>query len=244
MKTRILGGASFLILAVVVYLGLWVTGPDVVQGQHVRLLYVHPEVAWVAYVAFGVTSLASVLWLIPATRRHVFDHVAGASAEIGSVFIALALITGAIWGRPTWGTWWSWDPRMTTTLMLLMLYLGVLALRRLPATFDARARRSAFAALLAFIGVPIVHQSVVWRRSLHQLPSILKPDITKPEIHGLQLWTMLLSFLGFTLVYVWLLIVRTRLARWEDQAGDQSLSDAIAARRAEAVTGTFAQVRS
>ena len=243
MKTRILGFASLIGLAVVVVLGLWVTGPDVVQGEHVRLLYVHPEVAWVAYVAFGVTSLASLAWLIPATRRHNWDHIAGASAEVGTVFIALALITGAIWGRPTWNAWWAWDARMTSTLMLLILYLGVLALRRLPSTFETRARRSAIAALLAFIDVPITHQSVQWWKTLHQQPSILKREILKPEIHGLQLWTMLLSFLAFTLAYSWLLIVRTRLARWEDQASDNSLVDAIAARRAEAVTGAFAEAK-
>lgn len=234
--TWLLGAVAFALLGVTLVLGLVVTKPDVLFKEHVRLLYIHPEVAWVAYVAFGVTSLASLLWLIPSTRRHHWDHIAGASAEIGSVFIALAIVTGAIWGRPTWGVWWTWDPRITTTTMLLLLYLGVLAIRRMPAPFETRARRSAYLSLLAFVNVPIVRQSVIWWRGLHQGPSI-KAD---PDVHGLQLATMLISFLAFTLVYAWMLIVRTRCLRWEDQASDRTLADAITARRGEAATGALA----
>lgn len=228
--TRLLGGGSFVLLAIVTVLGLWVTPPDDVLREHVRLLYVHPQVAWVAYVAFGVTSLASLLYLMKRTRRPEWDHIAGASAEIGVVFIGLALATGSIWGRPTWGTWWEWDARMTTTLMLFLLYIGVLALRRVPAAADVRARRCAFAALLAFVDVPIVRQSVNWWRTQHPTSTL----DTSPTVSGSMLWTMVLSFVAFTLVYAWLLVVRTRVVRWEARLEDGGLDAAIAARRAEA----------
>src|SRR5205807_7107324 len=132
-----------------------VTPPDVVQGDLVRLIYVHPPVAWVAYLAFGVTALASVLYLWPRTRSLAWDRLAGASAEIGVVFTALTLVTGSIWGRPTWGVWWVWDARLTLSALELMLLLGYLALRRVPADVEVRARRSALTALLAVLVVPV-----------------------------------------------------------------------------------------
>lgn len=235
VATRILATLALALVAVVLLLGLVLTGPDVVQGEVVRLLYVHPAVAWVAYVAFGVTSVASLLWLWPRRRSARLDRLAGASAEVGVVFTGLALVTGSIWGRSTWGVWWTWDARLTATAILFLMYLGVLALRRVDADPDTRARRSAIAALLAFVNVPIVHFSVNWWRTLHQKASVLKPDILQPEVHGLQLVTMLLSFLAFTLVYVWLVVVRVRIARWEDHLAEGGLGAAIAARRSEAV---------
>jgi heme exporter protein C len=220
-------------VSVVVVLGLFVTGPDINQGEVVRILYVHPAVAWVAYVAFGITTLASLLWLWPRTRAPKWDQIAGASAEVGVIFTALTLVLGAIWGRTTWGVWWTWDARVTSTALLLFMYLGVLALRRVPASREARGRRSGVAALIAFLDVPVVHFSVNWWRTLHQPASVLKPDILNPEVHGLQLFTMLFSFLAFTVVYVWLLILRYRIARWEDQLEEGGLDAAIASRRAE-----------
>jgi heme exporter protein C len=218
-------------MTVVLILGLGITGPDVIMGEIVRILYIHPAVAWVAYVAFAVTSLCSALWLWPRTRAIKWDQIAGASAEIGVVFTFLALVTGSIWGRGTWGVWWTWDARTTSTAMLLFLYLGVLALRGVPSTLDQRARRSSIAALFAFLNVPLVHFSVVWWRTLHQQSSLIA---LKPTLGGRQILTINLSVLAFTLVYGWLLMVRYRVARWEDRAGSSDLDDAIAARRAEA----------
>jgi heme exporter protein C len=229
--SQLLGSLSIAVIAVLLVLGLGVTEPDVVQGEVVRVLYVHPAVSWVAYMAFGITSVASLLWLRKKSRKLFWDQLAGASAEIGVVFTFLALLTGAIWGRATWGVWWTWDARTTATLLLFFLYIGVLALRQVPQDRDTRARRSAVAALLAFVNVPVVHFSVDWWRTLHQEASMATSE---KRVHGLQSWTILVGVLAFTLVYFWLLMLRYRVARWEDSVNDAGLDDAIALRRAEA----------
>lgn len=228
----VLGVAAVGMLVGTVLLGLGITPPDVVQGDLVRLIYIHPPVAWVTYVAFGVTAAASALYLWPRTRHARWDAIAGASGEIGVVFCALALATGSIWGRPTWGVWWTWDARLTTTALLLGLFVGYLALRRVPADAGVRARRSAIAALIAFADVPIVHLSVKWWRTLHQQPTLLRPD---PQIHGSQAWTMVLAFVGMTLLYAWLLGHRVRVEKLEAELDRRVLDTALAERRAEAL---------
>jgi heme exporter protein C len=237
--TRALGIAALATVAATVYLGLWVTPPDVVQGDLARLIYVHPPVAWVAYLAFAVTALASVLYLWPRTRSLAWDRLAGASAEVGVVFTALTLVTGSIWGRPTWGVWWTWDARLTTTALLLVLYLGYLALRRVAGQPETRAKRSAIAALVAVVDVPIVHLSVVWWRTLHQSATVLTPSL-QPTVHGSMAWTMLLGFCAFTLVYAWFLVHRYRLETLEERLETEGLSLALAERRAEAAEGAVA----
>jgi heme exporter protein C len=230
--SRLVGAVSIALLAVVVVLGLFATGPDVVQGEYVRLLCVHPGVAWTAYVAFSITTLTSLLWLWPRTRKPFYDQIAGASAEIGIVFTFLALLTGSIWAKVTWSAWWIWDARTTSTALVLFMYLGVLAIRTIPATAAMRAQRSAFTALIAFINVPLVHFSVKLWRTQHQGPTLLRTD---PTVHGWQLLAMILSFFGFTTAFFWLLIHRYRVARWEDQVSHGGLDSAIAERRAEAL---------
>ncbi|HUZ21217.1 MAG TPA: cytochrome c biogenesis protein CcsA [Acidimicrobiales bacterium] len=216
-----------------VWLGLWVTPPDQFMGNLVRLLYIHPPLAWVMFLAYGVSFLASLLYLWPRTRSARFDRLAGAAAEVGVVFTGLTLVTGSLWGRPTWGQWWTWDPLLTTTALLFVLYLGYLALRRVPGEPEARAKRSAIAALIAFIDVPIVYFSVLWWKSLHQAPSI---DLTtrKTYVHGSMAWTLLLGFVSFTVVFAWLVAHRYRLAVLEDREEREGLALALAERRAEA----------
>jgi heme exporter protein C len=230
--TRILGAAALSTLAATVILGLFVTKPDEVQGESVRLIYIHPGGAWTAYLAFGVTALASALYLWPRTRSRLWDLIAGASAELGVLFIALTLVLGSIWGRATWGVWWTWDARLTTTALLLALYLGYLALRRVPASVEVRSKRSAVAALIAAVDIPIVHMSVEWWRTLHQGRTVLRPH---PQIHGLQLQTLLLGVVAMTLVYSGLLIHRFRVELLEEKLDDIGLEHAIAERRAEAM---------
>jgi heme exporter protein C len=231
VASRVIGAISLALITVVLVLGLFATGPDQVQGEYVRLLYVHPATAWTAYVAFSVTTFASIAWLRRSSRKPFWDQVAGSAAEIGVVFTVLALISGSIWGRPTWGDWWQFDARTTSTLVLAFMYLGVLVIRRVPATFDERARRSAVTALIAFADVPIVHFSVKWWRTLHQQPTLLRPD---PTIRGWQLVAMIASFFALTGVFFWMLIQRVRIARWEDRIDQSTIGTAIAARRAEA----------
>jgi len=234
---RLLGAVALVGVAATVWLGLFVTPPDQFMGNLVRLLYVHPPMAWVAFLAFGVAGVASLLYLWPRTRAEQFDWLAGASAEVGVVFTGLTLVSGSIWGRPTWGAWWVWDPLLTTTALLFVLYLGYLALRRVPGEFHVRARRSAIVALIAFVDVPIVYFSVDWWRSLHQTPTVDNPITHKTYVHGSMAWTLLLGFVSFTLVYLWLLAHRYRLEKLRNLEENEGLEVALAERRAEAVTG-------
>ncbi|HEY1651971.1 MAG TPA: cytochrome c biogenesis protein CcsA [Acidimicrobiales bacterium] len=219
--------------ALTVWLGLWVTPPDEVQGNLARLLYIHPAVATVAlYWAGGVALAGSLLYLWPRTRSFVWDRLAAAAVEVGAVFSALTLVTGSLWGRPVWGVWWTWDARLTSTALLLLLELGYLALRRVPADPHIRARRCAVAAILVAIDVPIVHFSVDWWNTLHQGGTILDPGF-ELHVHGSMLWTMLLSFVAFTLIFVWLLAVRYRIEVLQDAAGDQELEISLTERWSE-----------
>jgi heme exporter protein C len=231
--TRALGAAAAGGLALTAVLALWVSPADVNQADAVRLLYIHVPAAWLAlYVSFGVTSLASALYLWPRTRSRFWDLVAGASAEIGVLFLGLTLVVGSIWGRATWGVWWAWDARLTTTAVLFVLYLGYLALRRVPAEVEVRSKRAAVLALAAFVDVPVVHLSVQWWRTLHQPASLLRPDL-KPQVHGVMLTTLLVGVVAFTLLYGWLLVRRFWMAWLEDDADEAALDRAVAARRAE-----------
>lgn len=239
---RIVGFVSLILVALTVIFGLWITPPDVIQGQLVRLIYVHPPVAWVAYLAYGVTSLASILYLWKRTRHIKWDLLAASSAEVGVVFTGLTLVTGSIWGRPAWGVWWTWDARLTTTALLFVLYLGYLALRRVPADSHRRATRSAVAGLIAFIDVPIVHQSVVWWRTLHQGATVLNPSLS-PKIHGEMAMTLLLGFISFTVVYGWMLMHRYQLANYQQNALDAELDQLLEERTLESLVemqGTIA----
>ncbi|HET7651912.1 MAG TPA: cytochrome c biogenesis protein CcsA [Acidimicrobiales bacterium] len=235
--TRLLGWATLVTLALTAVMALVATPADAVQKDAVRLLYLHVPTAWVAmYLSFGITTLASVLWLWRRTRSDTWDLLAGASAEIGVVFIGLTLAVGSIWGRTTWGVWWTWDARLTSTAVLFVLYLGYLAVRRVPAAPDVRAKRAAIVGIAAFLDVPIVHYAVTWWRTLHQEATLLSPRrLGDPEIHGSMAWTLVLGVLAFTLLYGWLLAHRFRLAAMEARLEDQGLELAIAERHAEAM---------
>jgi heme exporter protein C len=228
-----LGVAALVSVTATVVLGLSLP-TTVEQEDYSRLIAIHPGLAWASYIAFGVTALASLLWLWPRTRSRTADLVAGASAEAGVVFTALTLLTGSIWGRPTWGTWWVWDARLTLSALMLALYLGYLALRRVPADDDTRARRSAVAALLAVLVVPVNHFAVEWWRTLHQGRSLNQLDPGR-ELDGIFIGAMLLGFLAMTLVYAWFVLARLRTARLEAELEDAALDVALAERRAEAV---------
>jgi len=239
LARRVLGAATLATLALTVWLALVVSPADVNQRDAVRLLYLHVPTAWVAmYLSFGVTSVASLLYLWPRTRAARWDRLAGASAEIGVVFLSLTLVVGSIWGRTTWGVWWTWDARLTTTAVLLVLYLGYLALRRVPADPGVRARRAAIAALAAFVDVPIVHQSVEWWRTLHQSATILDDNrLLHPRIHGSMLTALLVGLAAFTLLYAWMLWQRVLVAGMEEASDQRLLEEAMAERRAEAEAG-------
>src|SRR5207247_8831059 len=144
-------------------MSLVVAPPDASQGNVQRLMYVHVPSAWLAYLSFGVVFVCSIAYLW--TKRIRFDRVAHASAEIGVVFTALAIVLGALWGKPVWGTYWTWDPRLTTTAIMLLMYVGYLAVRRLPDNPARRARWAAVVGIVAFADVPRVQLSAEWGRS-------------------------------------------------------------------------------
>ena len=195
--TRLLGIATLVGVAVLVLFALVLTPADRSQGESVRMLYVHAPAAWVAYLAFATTALASALYVFPRKHALGWDRLAGASAEIGVLFMAITLMAGMLWGRLTWGVFWRWDARITTTAFLFVTYIGYLAVRRLGGTPDQRARRSAVLALLAVLEIPLVHFSVTWWRGLHQNATVLRPD-GDVELDGLMLFTLLLGIVAFT----------------------------------------------
>jgi len=199
--TRVIGVVTILVMAWVVVSGLIFTPQDVVQGESVRIMYVHVPSAWIAYLAFIVTAVASAGWLFGKKHSMGFDRFAGASAEVGVMFMAITLITGSLWGRLTWGEFWQWDPRLTTTAFLFVTYLGYLAVRRLDGSKEQRARRSAVVAMLAVLEIPLVHFSVVLWRSLHQGATVLNPS-GDVKMDGLMLFTLFSGVVGFTLVFV------------------------------------------
>lgn len=230
---KVIGFLALIFIAATLVLGLKVTPPDAVQGQMVRIIYIHPPLAWVAFLAYGTTAIASGLYLWKRTRARIWDQLSGASAEVGVVFTGLTLVTGSIWGRPTWGVWWTWDPLLTATALLFVLYLGYLALRRLPGDIDQRSKRSAIAALVAFIDVPIVQMSVLWWHSLHQKPTVFNPG-QSAQIHGIMADTLLIGFIAFTLVWLWLLLTRLQLIKIEEKIELYGLQVALQERRGEA----------
>lgn len=226
---RVFGVLALVALAALVVVGLFVAPPDEMQGDAQRLMYIHVPAAWLAYLAFGVTAFTSALYLWPRTRSLVWDRVAGASAELGVIFTGLTLLLGSMWGRPVWGVWWAWDARLVTTAVLFFLYIGYLALRRVPAALDVRAKRCAIAALIAFVDVPIVHFSVTWWRTLHQEATVFNPELDA-QIEGTMALALWIGVLAFTLLYVYLIDLRYRLEVLEEDRDERELEAAIADR--------------
>ena len=230
--TRVIGIAAIAVLAWVVVSAFFITPADFQQGESVRIMYAHVPAAWIAYLAFITTGITSGISLARRHRTLGFDRVAGASAEVGVLFMGLALITGSLWGRLTWGTFWQWDPRLTTTLFLFVTYVGYLAVRNIDGDPHRRAKRSAILALLAVLEIPLVHFSVVLWRSLHQEASVLNPD-GDVRLDDMMLFTLFSGVVAFTLVFVWMVIHRQRLATMRDLQQGVGLDAAIAARRNE-----------
>ncbi len=187
--------------------------PEETQGDLARMLFVHVPSIFLAYLAFAVTMAGSAAYLLRKDLR--WDRLAGASAEVGVVFTGTAILTGMIWGKPTWGVWWTWDARLVLTAVLFFVYLGYLALRRSLTDPRVRAQRAAVFGVLAIVQIPLVHFSVIWWRTLHQQPTLVRPG-------GLQmdppfLAAFFFALVAFLMLYVALLLRRLELARLEDE---------------------------
>jgi heme exporter protein C len=211
---RALGWISAVSLAAGLVMAFGVAPREVTQGNVQRIMYVHPPLAWVAYLAFGVVALASVVYLV--RRVDAADRLAHASAEVGVVFTGLAIATGSIWGKPTWGTWWTWDARLTTVSILFVMYLGYLLLRGTIEDRERAARYCAVLGIVAALDVPLVHFSVTWWRTLHQPPSLMKPGGFSGS--AAILWPLLVNLVAFTILYAYLVAKRARLLRAEAEA--------------------------
>jgi len=210
---RALGILAVIGLVTGLYSAFVYAPPDAVQGEVQRIMYLHVPLILVSYLAFFVVFVTSILYLARRCERH--DAIAHSSAEIGVLFTALAIAAGSIWGRPTWGTWWTWDARLTTTTILLLIFIGYLMLRAL---VDDPSRGATFSAVLGIIGfldVPIIHMSVVWWRTLHQPASVLRPgpSTVAPDMQV----ALYINLVAFVVLYGYFLVKRIRLeeARWE-----------------------------
>jgi heme exporter protein C len=234
---RALGWATVVGLLGTALLGLLVVPPDAHQGDVQRLMYVHVPAAWLAFLSFGAVFVASVAYLRTGQIR--WDRIAVSSAEIGVLFCALTIVLGSLWGRPVWGAWWTWDPRLTTTAVLLLVYVGYLSLRRVADSPSRRAHWSAVVGVVGFVDVPIVHMSVVWWRSLHQEATVLRPGA--PTMAGSMLATLLFSTVAFSIAYGYLMAVRTRVGRVEDRVAGTIMAAPVprtrVPRRARAADG-------
>ncbi len=229
--TRVLGALSLVGLVVLLLFSFVFSKPDVELGESVRIMYVHVATVIAAYVLMVASAGFTVfaLW----KRSRFADLSAHATAEVATLLLGVTLVVGAIWGRMTWGVFWTWDARLTTTAILFLMYVGYLAVRSLPGGFRARSVRSGVVNLLAVAMIPVVRESVNWWASLHQERTAL--GTLDPSISGLQHFTLMLSMVVFAVVAAWMVIHRFRVAWLEDQLDDVGLEAAIEARRSEAV---------
>ena len=210
--------------------GLWLaffaSPPDYQMGDTVRIMYVHVPNAWLSQFTYAVMALASLGTLV--WRHPLADVAAKSAAPLGAMFTALALYTGALWGRPTWGTYWEWDGRMTSTLLLLFIYLGIIALWR---AFDDQLRAGRIAAVVTLVGalnIPVIKFSVDWWNTLHQPASVTR--IAAPGMHVDMLYPLLVCALGFSLLFGAVVLAQTRAAVMERRVRALQM---VRARRAE-----------
>lgn len=210
MKGKLLIGFSALMMMVALWLAfIWV--PMAQDGVVQRIFYFHVGLAWVAGIAFLMVFIWSILYL--AKRSHKWDMYASASAEVGLVFTTLVLVTGSIWARPLWGTWWNWEPRLTTTLVLWLIYVAYFLMRSYVPDEERRARFSAVLGIIGFLDVPIVALAIVLMPTLqHPTPLVFERQGLEPEM----LFTLLFCVATFTVFYLTLLVQRIHIKKTED----------------------------
>lgn len=209
----VLGVASFVLMAASVAMIFLYAPPDATQGEVQRLFYLHLPAAWLAYASFFIIFVSSILYLLRGTAR--WDRLARSAAELGFIFTTLVLLNGSIWGRPIWGTWWTWDARLTTTLILWFIYLGYFLLRAYISDPERGARYAAVLGIVGFVDIPIIHMSVRWWRTLHPQPIVVRSE--GPNMPPEMLATMLVTLVAFGLLYIFLLIIKYRIETTRDE---------------------------
>ncbi|TMD99118.1 MAG: cytochrome C assembly protein [Chloroflexi bacterium] len=187
---------------------------DAIEGDAQRIFYFHLPTAIIGMLAFGIVTIGGIMYLWKKEER--WDWAARAAAELGAVFLTFALITGSIWGRTTWGTWWTWDARLTTTLILWFIYIGYLMLRSYMGRTAASARAGAVLAIIGIIDVPIIYESVNWWRTLH--PQQVLPIGSSPQLPPEMLYTLLVSFVTLTLLFSFLMVQLYQLEKMQTLA--------------------------
>ncbi|MDQ3856120.1 MAG: cytochrome c biogenesis protein CcsA [Chloroflexota bacterium] len=207
-----LGLLTFVSMLCTLYLALLYAPTEATQGDVQRIFYFHVPVAWVGFLAFFVVFVGSGMYLWK--RSLAWDAVARSSAEIGLLFTSLMLITGSLWGRPVWGTYWTWDPKLTTSLILWFIYLGYLMLRAYAPSREQSARYGAVLGIVGFVDVPIVYLATTWWRTLHPDAVLTSEGAAMP---GRMVVAFLVSLLTFTLLYVYMLVQRVRVQRLQDR---------------------------
>ena len=213
---RILGILVLLFILAGLYLGLIHAPPDAYQGEVQRIMYLHIPSILTAYLAFFIVFIGSCLFLWKGEVRD--DILAHSAAEIGVLFTALTIVEGSIWGKPTWGVWWTWDARLTLTAILLLIFVGYLMLRAFTEDQGRAATSAAVVGIIGFLDIPLIHMSVYWWRTLHQAPSILRPDKAPWEnIHPSMLMALSVNLVGFLLLFFYLLALRMRLGEAENE---------------------------
>jgi heme exporter protein C len=213
---RILGVGAGVLVLVGLWMGLVQAPPDAVQGEVQRIMYLHVPSILTAYLAFTVVFGASIAFLVRGTR--VWDRLAHASAEIGIVFTGITLFTGAIWGKPTWGVWWTWDARLTGTAVLFLIYVGYLTLRAVMEDRDRAGRFAAVVGILGFFDVIFTHMAVKWFRTLHQPSSLAGGTIDA----ALKL-PLTVNLVAFVVLYAYFLARRVRLTALDEAVEAQEL---------------------
>ena len=211
-----LGAVALIIVLAGLYWGLLHAPPDAYQGEVQRIMYLHIPSILTAYLSFFLVFVGSCLYLWKREKRD--DILAHSAAEIGVLFTALTIIEGSIWGRSTWGVWWTWDARLTLTAILLLIFAGYLMLRSLTEEDNRGASSAAVLGIIGFLDIPLIHMSVYWWRTLHQPPSILRPDKAPwDNIHPAMLTALAINFVAFVLLYFYLLSLRFRLGELREE---------------------------
>ncbi len=198
------------------YLIFVVAPTDEVLGHIQRIFYVHVPISILSFLGFLICAVAGVGYLI--RRTEVWDRVAHASAEVGVVFVTLALITGVIWARPVWGVWWTWEPRLTTTLILWLIYVAYLMIRHYAPTPQQGRSWSAVVGIIGFVDVPIVYYSVQWWRSIHPV-QVIGPEAADDALEPIMARILVFSMLAMVALFCYLLLERAALRQVEDTLG-------------------------